>query len=329
MMATVTTHAHRDDPESAAQESFTGSETTLENGNDGTRRGASVEEKRPSRPVGFWHPELSKVRREVIVKCLLMTLLLLAAIMAVLSLYWGSLFRVSENMRSLVVYVVDFDGQVVPYKDVSGGPMVGPLVTGVAQQLLDSPASTLGYTILPPSQFNYDPVAVRQAVYDWDCYAAIYINSNATALLQQAVTVGNASYSPQGSVQFVIQTARDQTSFDSYINPQLDVFSKAFSAAFGPMWVQNITSNPSLMRDNLAAAASAVNPGIVPLTVDLRPFGPAAAVPSVSIGLIYLIIMAFFSFSFFLPLHMVSLDFPRTFLSFFYSIAAVCSMAAK
>ena len=37
---------------------------------------------------------------------------------------------------------------------------------------------------------------------------------------------------------------------------------------------------------------------------DLRPFGPPIATPAVSIGLIYLIVISFFSFTFFLPIHM-------------------------
>lgn len=207
-------------------------------------------------------------------------------------------------MRALIIQVVDFDGQVAPYNDIQ--PVVGPAVSKVTQQLFDSPEPSLGYVTVPPAQFNYDPLRVREAVYDWDSWAAIVINPNATALLQEAVATGNASYDPTGSVQIIIQTARDSTTVSSYILPQIDMFIDEFTASFGPMWASMVMSNTSLTRENLVTASAAVNPGISPLLYDLRPFQPPTATPTVSIGLIYLIIMAFFSFSFFLPIHMVS-----------------------
>lgn len=224
--------------------------------------------------------------------------------MSILSLYWGVLFRVDQNLRAIVVHVVDFDGQVAPYNNVQS--IVGPAVTNVTEQLFNSPEPSLGFTTLSASQFNNDPLQVREAVYRWDSWAAIVINPNATALLQQAVMTGNASYDPSGSVQIIYQTARDSTTVQNYITPYLQVFIEQFTASFGPMWGQMVMSNDTLTRNNLATASSAVNPGISPLMYDLRPFQPPTATPTVSIGLIYLIIMAFFSFSFFLPIHMVS-----------------------
>lgn len=228
------------------------------------------------------------------------------AILSILSLYWGVLFRVEQNLRSIVIHVVDFDGQVAPYDNV-GQPIVGPAVTKMTDQLFNSPGPSLGYTTVPPSQFDNDPLQVREAVYRWDSWAAIIVNPNATSLLQAAVETGNASYDPTGAVQVVIQTARDATTFQSDIAPYLDKFIQEFGAMFGPMWGQMVMSNESLTRENLARASAAVNPGVAPILYDLRPFQPAVATPTVSIGLIYLIIMAFFSFSFFLPIHMVSL----------------------
>lgn len=222
-----------------------------------------------------------------------------------MSLYWGVLFKVDENLRAIVIHVVDFDGQVAPYNNVQ--PLVGPAVTKMTEQLLNSPGPSLGYTTVSASEFNNDPLQVREAVYSWDSWAAIVINPNATALLQEAVATGNASYDPTGAVMVVIQSARDPTTVQTDILPYLTKFIDEFSAMFGPMWGQMVMSNNSLTRENLATASAAVNPGVTPLFYDLRPFKPAAATPTVSIGLIYLIIMAFFSFSFFLPIHMVSL----------------------
>lgn len=225
-------------------------------------------------------------------------------ILAVLSMYWGVLTHIDGNLHRLVIYVVDFDGQVAPYDDVT--PLVGPTVTDVAQQVIDSPVKRkLGYTIVPPDEFGYDPIAVRQAVYDWDCWAAIIVNPNATALLQDAVATGNSSYDPTGAIQFITQSARQETTTINYIVPLMNALAAQFAARFGPTWSQTVMSNSSLDRDVIARAPAALSPGVTPLSIDLRPFGPATATPTVSIGLIYLIIVAFFSFAFFLPIHMV------------------------
>ncbi|KAI1764864.1 MNNG and nitrosoguanidine resistance protein [Hypoxylon sp. FL1150] len=259
----------------------------------------------PHRSRGFWDPSMKKIRGEVIFQWARMLLILSVFIIGVLSLYWAVLFHVDKNMRTLTVLVVDLDGRVAPY-DYVETPLVGPLVTDIARQMLDVPPTqrTLGYTVVDPAQYDFNPIAVRQAVYDWHAWAAIIVNANATALLQQAVATGNASYDPTGAVQFIIQSARQETNYANYITPQLQALTRQFTAQFGPMWSSTVAGNSSLTRENLVSAAAAVNPGVTPFTIDLRPFGPTSATPSVTIGLIYLIIVAFFSYGFFLPIHM-------------------------
>ncbi|KAH6707418.1 MNNG and nitrosoguanidine resistance protein [Verticillium dahliae] len=255
----------------------------------------------PHHAVGFWHPRMRKVRTHVIVLWLRTMLILTVFILSILSLYWAVLYRLEENLRALTVQVVDFDGLVEPY--TGGSPKIGPQVVQLTEQMLSMSGPSLGYQTVLASQFAYDPLKVRASVYEWDSWAAIVINPNATALLQQAVETGNASYDPTGAVQIIYQTARDSTTVSSYLSPMLQQFISQFTAQFGPSWGAMVMSNSSLTRDNLASAAAAVNPGISPLMYDLRPFQPAVVTPAVSIGLIYLIIIAFFSFSFFLPIH--------------------------
>lgn len=130
----------------------------------------------------------------------LQALILSTFILGILSLYWAVLFRVEQNLSALVVWVVDFDGMVAPYTDVM--PLVGPLIVSTAMSLV-APSGSLGWGSLPASDFNNDPMAVRQAIYDEHAWAAIIINANATALLQDAVTNGNASYDPMGAAQVI------------------------------------------------------------------------------------------------------------------------------
>ena len=71
-------------------------------------------------------------------------------------------------MSSLVVWIVDFDGQVAPYTDTT--PVVGPQIVSAAEALVASSGS-LGWGSLPARQFNYDPMEVRQAIYDFKAWA--------------------------------------------------------------------------------------------------------------------------------------------------------------
>jgi hypothetical protein len=156
-----------------------------------------------------------------------------------MSLYWAVLYHVEDNLSSLVVFVVDFDGQVAPYTDIT--PVVGPMIVETAQSLL-APSGTVGWQNEPASVFNYDPMAVRQAIYDEKAWAAIIINPNATVLLQAAVNNGNASYDPMGAAQVIYVEARDETTLDTYVVPQLQQFQTQATASFGREWASQVLS---------------------------------------------------------------------------------------
>ncbi|TVY21314.1 Nitrosoguanidine resistance protein SNG1 [Lachnellula arida] len=260
--------------------------------------------KQEAGPVGFWNSALKQVRLDVFKNWLLTTVILSTFILGILSLYWAALFRVEQNLSALVVYVVDFDGQVAPYTNVT--PIVGPQIVSAAESLI-APTGSVGWGSLPASAFNNDPMAVRQAVYDEKAWAAIIINANATALLQDAVKNGNTTYDPMGAAQIVYVEARDDTTHSSYIMPQLSSFQTMATSLVGRKWaaqVLSMASSNSTIMSNVQAAPQAVNPAIGFSTFNLRPFGPPTATPAVTIGLIYLIILSFFSFSFYLPIHM-------------------------
>lgn len=232
----------------------------------------------------------------------------MAFVLLVLSLFNGVFFHVAKNYSSLIVYVVDFDGQVSPYQ--GGRPIVGPAIVQATESIAKSDTPHLGYITMAPSMFNNDPIAVRRAVYDFKAHAAIIINANATALLQQALELGNITYDPKGAAQVIYVSARDQNTIPTYVVPQLTSLEMAVTSQFGATWTSALLQNTTIPRANLAAVPQALSPAIGFTTFDLRPFGPANVTPAVSIGLIYLIIIAFFSFTFFLPIHMKFLS-PR------------------
>ena len=223
-------------------------------------------------------------------------------VLLVLSLFNGVFFHTPKNYSSLIVYVVDFDGQISPYQ--GGRPIVGPAIIQATETLTNSDAPHLNFIAKPPAMFNNDPIAVRKAVYNFKAHAAIIVNANATALLQQAVEQGNTTYDPKGAAQIIYVSARDQNTIPTYVVPQLTSFEMAVTSQFGASWTKSLLQNSTISRASLAAVPQALSPAIGFTTFDLRPFGPATVTPALSIGFILLIIIAFFSFTFFLPIHM-------------------------
>lgn len=215
-------------------------------------------------------------------------------------MYWAVLFKVNDNMSALTVIVVDFDGQSAPYTGVQ--PLVGPAMTRAARQTRQ-PTGTLGWEVRSAAEFNYDPIAVRQYIYDEHAWAAVIVNNNATALLRAAVQNGNAQYDPMGAAQIIYVQARDETTYANYITPQLTQYQTMVTSMFGEQWVARVLSDNTLNPAVYSNAPQALSPAIGFSMFNLRPFTPPTATPAVSIGLIYLIILAFFSFAFYIPIY--------------------------
>lgn len=262
-----------------------------------------VEKAKPGPPaaVGFWHDGLAQTRKEVLLRYSRTLFVLCVAIMAILSIYWGTLFDVKANLHHANVAVVSFEGQP-PYESYAS--LVGPFVRSALEAEMASRRDHLGFQFIEPSKFDNDPMKVRLAVYNEDCWAAIIINSNATALLMQAVENGNASYDPRGAGSMIYNQARDIESYNFYIIPVLDRMALQITTTFAAYWAHRVLSNTSLSAPTYSRSPQAVAPGISFTMINLRPFDPPGAIPTITIGLIYLIIIAFFSFTFFIPTHM-------------------------
>ncbi len=221
-------------------------------------------------------------------------------------MYWAVLFHVPQNTSSLNVIVVDFDGRLPPY--TGRKPILGPLVTQTTEKQLAGPIPHLGFETRQPSEFNNDPMQVRQALYDFNAWVGVVINANATALLQQAVEQGSSSYDPLGAAQIYYVEARDQDTYYDYILPQISSLETELTSMFGQMWTRQVLANDSIPRTTLQRVPQALSPAIGFSTFSLRPFSPPVAIPAMTIGLIYLIIISFFTFAFFLPIHMKFMD---------------------
>jgi len=124
--------------------------------------------------------------------------------------------------------------------------------------------------------------------------------------LYQAVASGNTSYDPIGACQLVYQDSRDDTNWYDFMLPLISKVQTQAQSQVGEKWAKMVLQNASDANalQRIQAVPQAINPAIGFSEFNLRPFYPYTSIPAVSIGLIYLIIISFFSFSFYMPIHM-------------------------
>jgi len=158
----------------------------------------------------FFHSAIREHRIKAFKILALLTIVIGAGVMAILSIYWGALFSLNQKTSTLTIFVVDFDG--IGQQGVT--PTVGPALVQAARQMIGEPM-TLGWTIMEASTFHDDPQEVFDAVYNNKAWGAIIVNSNATMLLDQAVSTRNASYDPNGALGTVYAVGRDQTTVEN------------------------------------------------------------------------------------------------------------------
>jgi hypothetical protein len=131
-------------------------------------------------------------------------------------------------------------------------------------------------------------VLTEVQIFNWDAWAAIIINPNATAMLYQAVATGNTSYDPLGACQLVYEDSRDDTNWYDFILPIISPFMTQAQSQVGERWARMVLQNASdsAALANIQAVPQAVNPAIGFSEFNLRPFFPYTSIPAVSIGLI-------------------------------------------
>lgn len=108
-----------------------------------------------------------------------------------------------------------------------------------------------------------------------------------------------------GACQLIYQSSRDDTNWYDFMYPLISQFQTQATSMVGQQWakmvLQNATADQTLLR-NMVDVPQAISPAIGFSEYDLRPFYPYTAIPATTIGLIYLIILSFFSFAFYLPI---------------------------
>ncbi|PPQ93065.1 hypothetical protein CVT25_011941 [Psilocybe cyanescens] len=233
-------------------------------------------------------------------------LLVALEILAVFSIFWGSLWRVPAHLLS--GWIVDFDGGIV-----------GQFV---AENLKAEQATTIVWEVVSPSRFQGGLDDLKKAVVDNGAWVAVVVNDGATARLSNSTANPNPAYNGEEAVTVYADEARNENAFfvlSSAIDPVLTLyhlvlFSRNLVRPSVSFWVFGVSlkvsdsSTPTGGRvDYVAQVIQSPNFDSIVQTspqtivdpvsftvVNLVPFSQPVATAALSTGLIFLLIMSNF-----------------------------------
>lgn len=147
-------------------------------------------------------------------------------------------------------------------------------------------------------------------IHEQHIWAAIFVEANATETLYKTLIGENTNYNGTGLINGYYEQATDFLSSTSVLEPVFPVLQREFQSLateniFQPLVrsVSNTTVSTSSSSTglNLLALTEAIQ---VQMT-DRLPLAEPLLVAPLQVGLIYLIILSFFQFNFFTPIHML------------------------
>ncbi|KAF9484292.1 hypothetical protein BDN70DRAFT_989742 [Pholiota conissans] len=204
--------------------------------------------------------------------------MILILIFGILSIFWGSLWKIPA--RNLHGWVVDFDGGLI-------GQTVSTALSA------PSGVSKVTWTVVPASQFPGGAQEVGAAVLEEHTWAAVTINAGSTARLMQSLSSPNTTYDGRDAITAFGVEARNENAFRSLIQPTLLASLEGISKAFAIQVAQR-ASNATNLAALLAQSPQTITAPISYTIINLAPFNIPVATAVIFVGLIYQVILSFF-----------------------------------
>ena len=197
--------------------------------------------------------------------------------------------------------MVDFDSSTntALYPLASGSSaLAGPPLVQELLQITSQPGPHLTYQVKDSDRFPGGPREVMEMIGHNAFWGAVVIHQNATSLWNQAITTGNSTYDPSGSVSLYFSAARFYQVVLLYIVPFLVENVKAGLATSSKIATQNFI-NTAVQNQNATAFMTA---NLAPQTLatafsfhryDVRPITVWASAAWFEAALIYFTIFLF------------------------------------
>ncbi|KDQ49517.1 hypothetical protein JAAARDRAFT_42844 [Jaapia argillacea MUCL 33604] len=201
-----------------------------------------------------------------------------------LPIYWGALWKPTTGVHNMNGWVVDFDGG-----------QIGGAVSQVFRSV-SGPKTFMSFQSIPASNFPNGPSDVAAAILNEKAWLGIVINSGATTALTSAVLSANSSYSGSSAITVYAVEARNENAFRVIMEPLITGVLQSFSQKFAVQFAQTQLVPHNVNFTALLTSAPTIVTQPVYYTIDnLRPFDVPVASAVDFVGLIYLLILSFFT----------------------------------
>ncbi|KAK9463421.1 uncharacterized protein V1516DRAFT_667720 [Lipomyces oligophaga] len=251
------------------------------------------------KPHGFFsHAESVRQTRIAAVRYFVGSIVLMAVLlMGLLSIYWGSYFNRTKYYNRVHFAVYNFDDD----SDALVGPAFKTIASEYATQI-----GSIQLDFLDGQSVNYDYQTIYDIVDDQKTWGAYIVSRNASTNYRAALEnpSSSSSYNGSNAIEFAYGQARDFQVYAAII-PWVLELNEVFTREFSRARILDLGVNSSDVLQDLSQNAPQVVS--VPASVEMnnmRPYDDPIFTAVMQVGLIYLIIISFFQFNFFQPLHM-------------------------
>ncbi|KAJ3126355.1 hypothetical protein HK098_007619 [Nowakowskiella sp. JEL0407] len=184
-------------------------------------------------------------------------------------LFLGQSFQPAKYQNSLVLYVVDFDND-----------LIGKKMLELTSQVITSGP---GWLVLSSVQFPQGPSGVSAKVDSGEAWGAIVVNPGATKKLVDAYNNPSIDYKPQEAITFYYDEGRSPKTIIQYVVVPMRDLAQRVSNEFGAEFIKSanvsagltqvIQRNPKLITSPVSYTESNLHPNNAPVADASLTFG--------------------------------------------------------
>ena len=238
--------------------------------------------------------------------------------LAILSLFWGSIYGRASRFTNLDMLVVSADLEFS-----SGSTLMLPLLSNAFGNMLinDTIVANLGgydfvpievFTALAASNNNTVEQEIARQIHHQKYWVAFYIKPNATELIYSSMVSGNSSLISTGAIsqliEVVYESGRHFSALNQYVTKHIfntqDIWLKKYvtQEVYNPLLgLLPNSSLTNLLSSNDTISILTTKPTFTLL--DKRPPSDAAVLGPSELGLIYALVFSFHQFNFSLEIY--------------------------
>ncbi|KAJ8104347.1 hypothetical protein POJ06DRAFT_18368 [Lipomyces tetrasporus] len=262
---------------------------------DETEKEYDVEKLQSTKTHGFCSTSLAAARWNALKSFIISILVMGTLLIGIHSIFWGSLFHREKYLNRVNLSIVNFDN--------GADSIVGSTFLSSASKY----AIDAGSTYVQDETSTYtsgDIDGVYDDVVDEKNWGAFVILPNATAkLIAALVEPSGASWNDSDLVEFVYPQAREPSVYDSLL-PWVSQLSTSFTSQLSDELLRSVLNNSDYsVADIINQEPHLLSTPATVTLINIRPMDNPVTAAIMQLGLVHMIIVSFFQFEFFQPVH--------------------------